>query len=167
MKELIKNHVRELRQNTTDSEKYLWFLIRAKRLNGYKFRRQHLVYPYIVDFICLQKKLIIELDGGQHAEQHKYDEKRTAFLESKGYKVLRFWNNEVIENTEAVVNDNFKLFKKGSLKPSSPQPSPPKKAWEERGTQNQKMCAYPSTKRGEGIKSTIYKAEFLMGQPLF
>ena len=103
MRDFVKNYVHELRLNTTDSEKHLWFLLRAKRLNGYKFRRQHLIYPYIVDFICPQKKLIIELDGSQHAEQKIYDEKRTDFLKSKGYKILRFWNNEVIENTEAVL----------------------------------------------------------------
>ena len=105
MKELTKNYVKELRQNGTDAEKHLWYYLRANRLKGYKFRRQHLVYPYVVDFVCLAKKLVIELDGGQHAEQHSYDEKRTAFLQTKGYSVLRFWNIEAMQETDAVLNE--------------------------------------------------------------
>ena len=104
MKDILKNHIRELRQNSTDAEKHLWYFLRAKRLNGYKFRRQHPIHPFVVDFICLEKNLIIELDGGQHAPQQSYDKQRTAFLEFKGYKVLRFWNNVVFNETRAVLN---------------------------------------------------------------
>ncbi|MDR3490577.1 MAG: DUF559 domain-containing protein [Gammaproteobacteria bacterium] len=103
----MTNHLRELRQNTTDAEKRLWYFLRAKRLKGYKFRRQHLIYPFIVDFICLEKKLIVELNGGQHAEQLDYDMKRTHFLKGKGYVVMRFWNNEVMQETETVLNKIF------------------------------------------------------------
>ena len=105
MQELMKDYVRELRQNSTNAERHLWHFLRAKRLKGYKFRRQHLVYPFVVDFICLEKKLVVELDGGQHARQGHYDEKRSLFLQSKGYTVLRFWNNEAFKETEAVLNE--------------------------------------------------------------
>ena len=104
MNELTKNYVKDLRQNTTDAEKHLWYYLRAKRLNGHKFRRQHLVYPYVVDFICLEKKLVIELDGGQHLEQKLYDEKRSEFLQTKKYTVMRFWNTDVLQKTDAVLN---------------------------------------------------------------
>ena len=70
---------------------------------GFKFRRQMVVEPYIVDFICLEAKLIVEADGGQHAEQVKDDMRRTAFLETLGYKVMRFWNHEILTNTDAVL----------------------------------------------------------------
>ena len=103
MQELMKNHVRELRQNSTDAERRLWHFLRAKRLKGYKFRRQHIIYPFVVDFVCLERKLIIELDGGQHAEHGHYDEKRTSYLQSKGYRVLRFWNLDVFKKkTKAI-----------------------------------------------------------------
>jgi len=105
MKQLTRNYVHELRKNMTDAEKHLWHFLRAKQLNGYKIRRQHLIYPFIVDFVCLSKKLIIELDGGQHAENDHYDEKRSKFLELKGYRVLRFWNNDVFTETEAVLDE--------------------------------------------------------------
>lgn len=105
MKHPIRNYVRELRQNTTTAEKHLWYFLRANRFNGHKFRRQHLIYPFVVDFVCLSKKLIIELDGGHHSEQHHYDEKRSEFLKSKGYRVLRFWNEVVFKETETVLNE--------------------------------------------------------------
>ena len=97
------NHVRSLRQNTTDAEKHLWYFLRARRFNNYKFRRQHLIHPYVVDFICLSKKLIIECDGGQHLEQLEYDDKRCQFLISRGYKVLRFWNDTILKETPKVL----------------------------------------------------------------
>ena len=111
MKELTKNHVKALRQNSTDAERHLWYYLRAKRLKGYKFRRQHLLHPYIVDFVCLEKKLIIELDGGQHADQAVYDEKRTLFLRLKGFRVLRFWNHDVLQQTNTILNEIFDALK--------------------------------------------------------
>jgi len=100
----MKEKARELRKNQTDAEKAIWRLVRAKQITGLKFRRQHPIQPYIVDFVCPEKMLIIELDGGQHADNEAvvYDEKRTKFLESKGYTVIRFWNNEVLNNIEGV-----------------------------------------------------------------
>ncbi len=100
----MKDKARQLRKNQTDAEQAIWRLVRAKQIEGLKFRRQHPIQPYIVDFICPEKKLVIELDGGQHADNEAvvYDKKRTKFLESKGYTVVRFWNNEVINNIEGV-----------------------------------------------------------------
>jgi very-short-patch-repair endonuclease len=92
-----------LRTNSTDAEKRLWQALRNRQLQGYKFRRQHSIPPYVVDFVCLEHRLIIELDGGQHAEAEGYDARRTIFLKELGYKVLRFWNNELFENTQGVL----------------------------------------------------------------
>ena len=92
-----------LRHNQTDAEGLLWHYLRNKQLGGYKFRRQQPIGPYIADFACLSQKLLIELDGSQHATRQDYDEKRDAFLREKGYRVLRFWNNEVFENCFGVL----------------------------------------------------------------
>jgi len=86
----------------TDAERALWRLLRARQLSGYKFRRQQPIDRYIVDFVCLAYRLIIEVDGGQHATNIAYDEPRIRYLESAGFQVLRFWNNEVLENSEGV-----------------------------------------------------------------
>ncbi|HVK54529.1 MAG TPA: endonuclease domain-containing protein [Burkholderiales bacterium] len=94
---------RRLRRNMTDVERLLWRQLRAHRFSDYKFRRQHQIGSFIVDFACMDAKLIIELDGGQHAEQSKKDEVRDAWLLSQGYRVLRFWNNDVIQNLEGVL----------------------------------------------------------------
>ncbi|NOQ94490.1 MAG: DUF559 domain-containing protein [Methylophaga sp.] len=99
----LKNYARKLRKNSTDAEYKLWQSIRARQLLNYKFRRQSVIGKYIVDFICLSAKLIIELDGGQHAEQVDYDLKRTQYLESQGYHVIRFWNNEVLQQHDEVL----------------------------------------------------------------
>lgn len=93
--------VRKLRNNLTDAEKYLWYVLRLNNL-GVKFRRQALIGKYIVDFVCYDKKLVIEIDGGQHAN-NRNDRVRDVWLSSQGYKVLRFWNNEVLENRDGVV----------------------------------------------------------------
>jgi len=110
MKKAILTHVRSLRKNTTEAEQHLWHYLRAKRLKGYKIRRQHLIYPYVVDFVCLNKKLIIECDGGQHLEQEAYDEKRSKFLKAKGYRVIRFWNDRVLKETPLVLDMIFEAL---------------------------------------------------------
>lgn len=92
-----------LRNNPTKAEYLLWYYISRRQMKGFKFRRQQKIGFYIVDFVCYQKKLIIELDGGQHATQQHYDHERTEWLESQGFKVLRFWNNEVLSNTDRVL----------------------------------------------------------------
>ena len=95
---------KELRKNQTDAEKVLWNKLRNRQINGYKFRRQVPVGAYIVDFMCVSVKLIIELDGGQHAEQQDYDQKRSAYLETKSFQVIRFWNNEILTNIDGVLD---------------------------------------------------------------
>ena len=99
----INQKAKQLRVNSTDAENRLWQCIRNRQLNGWKFRRQMPVDRYIVDFICLKLGLIIEVDGGQHAEATPYDTRRTEYLQSKGYQVVRFWNNEVLGNTPGVL----------------------------------------------------------------
>ena len=95
------------RETRTDAEGLLWHYLRDKQLDGHKFRRQQPIGPYIVDFACMPQKLLIELDGGQHAQQHTYDQKRDAFLREQGYKILRFWNNEVFENCFEVLENIY------------------------------------------------------------
>ncbi|MBI4285772.1 MAG: endonuclease domain-containing protein [Chloroflexi bacterium] len=101
----IINLARELRRKQTGAENLLWAELRNMRSDGVKFRRQHPIGDYIVDFICLEKKLVIEVDGGQHNEDVKKeeDETRTLWLESEGYHIIRLWNNEVLANIEGVV----------------------------------------------------------------
>lgn len=96
---------RSLRKYQTNAERLLWFRLRNRQLDGFRFRRQERMGSYIVDFICFAKKLIIEIDGGQHNEddRKKRDKKRTNWLISEGYSVLRFWNNEVIGNLDGVL----------------------------------------------------------------
>jgi very-short-patch-repair endonuclease len=93
---------RRLRRDATPAEARLWFRLRRNQLHGAKFRRQMPVGPYVVDFCCLEARLVVELDGGQHADNPN-DKVRTRFLEARGFKVLRFWNPEVTENIEGVL----------------------------------------------------------------
>jgi len=99
---LTLHFARLLRRTMTDAERRLWKLLRAKQLGGYKFRRQAPIGKYIVDFVCFKEKLIIELDGGQHADQQQQDEARTRWLQSQGYRVIRFWNTEALASPEGV-----------------------------------------------------------------
>ena len=99
---LIK-HARSLRKNATKAEALLWRKIRSRNLEGVKFRRQQPIDNYIVDFISFDIRIIIELDGGQHADQKKRDQKRDKRLTENGFTVLRFWNNDVLENIDAVL----------------------------------------------------------------
>ena len=93
---------RTLRKNLTDAERILWKHLRMRQLIGYKFRRQQPIGHYIVDFVSFESRVIVELDGGHHSMQVGYDADRTAWLEAQGYRVLRFWNNQVLEEIEAV-----------------------------------------------------------------
>jgi very-short-patch-repair endonuclease len=90
-----------LRREMTDAERKLWFALRNRQLGGAKFRRQQPIGPFVADFVCQERRLIIEADGGQHAESIT-DDCRTAFLESKGYRVLRFWNTDILSNLDGV-----------------------------------------------------------------
>jgi len=86
----------------TDAEVRLWNRLRAGNVLGYRFRRQYPIGPYIVDFVCLKARLVIEVDGGQHAEQTGYDDRRTAWLQERGFRVLRLWDSYVLEETDGL-----------------------------------------------------------------
>lgn len=102
MKELLQ-HARALRRNQTEAEKRLWYRLRAHRFQGVKFKRQKPLGPYIVDFVCVEQRLVIELDGGQHADDTAYDQRRDRWLRTNGYTVLRFWNDQVMTELPAVL----------------------------------------------------------------
>ncbi|GAB3344703.1 endonuclease domain-containing protein [Lysobacter tyrosinilyticus] len=124
--DVLRTRARELRSNATDAEKVLWRALRGKQLEGFRFRRQVPIAGFIADFLCPQARLIIELDGGQHAEQGGYDAARTTKLAGFGYRVLRYWNNDVLARTEAVLEDIHSHLLKSNNKSNStpPQPSP-------------------------------------------
>jgi very-short-patch-repair endonuclease len=110
---------KRLRRDQTDAERKLWMHLRSRQMNGFKFRRQQPIGRYIVDFFCPESRLVLELDGGHHADQVQADQRRTEFLTKAGYRVLRFWDNEVLTDTEAVLQ---KIS--NELNNPSPQPSP-------------------------------------------
>jgi very-short-patch-repair endonuclease len=99
----MQQRSRKLRTEQTATEQLLWSKLRRRQIGGHKFRRQQVLGPYIVDFVCMEKKVVIELDGGQHSEQLQYDQRRTGWLEQQGFLVLRFWDNQVFKEMEAVL----------------------------------------------------------------
>ena len=98
-----RTRAQSLRKSSTDAELRLWRFLRNRTLQQFKFRRQHPIGQYIVDFVCLEKKLIVELDGSQHMAHAQYDAARTAFLERAGYRVVRFWDNDVLTRSDSVM----------------------------------------------------------------
>ena len=135
---------RTLRKNPTDAEKHLWFRLRGNRLGGFRFRRQHPVGPYIADFACLQPRLVVELDGGQHMDS-AHDKRRDAFLRRQGYVVLRFWNNDVLGQTEDVLTAILEALSAGG-----PHPGPPPQAGE--GVMHPHPGPPPQAGEGESLK---------------
>ena len=115
---------RALRQYSTDAERALWLRLRNRQLAGCKFRRQVPVGKYIVDFVCFERNIVIEVDGGHHQEQISSDTVRTTWLESQGFQVLRFWNHEVLADTEAVQEALLVALQESSTSPNSPSPQP-------------------------------------------
>lgn len=103
MQKSATEKARELRQKSTDAERLLWKHLRAKRLDGLKFRRQEPIGDYIVDFVSFDKRVVVELDGSQHVVRKAEDDQRTRWLSDQGFKVLRFWNNEVLKSIEGVL----------------------------------------------------------------
>ena len=103
MNKLLKQRSRDLRKNLTGAEQKLWQKLRKKQIDGNKFRRQFVLGNYIVDFICLDKRLIIEVDGGQHMDNVSYDLQRDEWLNNQNFKVLRFWNNQVLNEIDSVL----------------------------------------------------------------
>ncbi|WP_294073777.1 DUF559 domain-containing protein [Sphingomonas sp.] len=127
----LRDRAREMRASPTPAERRLWSMLRDRRMPTFKFKRQFVIDPYIVDFVCLERRLIIEADGSHHAE-NVYDVRRDAFLRSQGFSVLRFWNNDILENIGGVFDAIYAEL-------TSPHPPKPA-AW-----------APPSPARGEGL----------------
>ncbi|MEW6768428.1 MAG: endonuclease domain-containing protein [Pseudomonadota bacterium] len=128
------SHAKALRQSMTDAEQRLWYRLRAHRLKSFKFKRQAPIGKYIVDFICFERRLIIEIDGGQHDGQLS-DAERSHWLSDQGFRIVRFWNNEVLNNTDAVLGQIVDVLNACAVYPSPGTPL--------RG-------APPSPARGEG-----------------
>jgi very-short-patch-repair endonuclease len=127
---MLLARARWMRAHPTEAERRLWTILRDRRLAAFKFRRQQIIYPYIVDFICLEHRLIVEADGSQHADS-KDDARRDAFLGNQGFRLLRFWNNQVLGEADVAAEVIF-----SALCPHPPKPA----AW-----------APPSPARGEGF----------------
>ncbi|MGH8400097.1 MAG: endonuclease domain-containing protein [Gammaproteobacteria bacterium] len=119
MPAITKERARAFRQHGTDAEEKLWYYLRAGRLAGLKFRRQHPIQPYVVDFYCETAKLVVELDGSQHTKES--DANRARFLEAAGLRIARFWDNEVLQQTQAVLAVILTEAQKRTL---TPNPSP-------------------------------------------
>lgn len=97
------NRTRGLRRNATEAEDRLWYHLRSRRLGNFKFRRQVWIGPFIADFLCMDARLVVEVDGSQHVEDVVYDDRRTAFLATKEYRVIRVWNNDVMQRMDGVL----------------------------------------------------------------
>ena len=106
----------------TDAEQYLWKYLRNRQLGNFKFRRQHPFDDYILDFVCLEARLAIEVDGGQHAENVESDAERSAHLKRSGFRILRFWNNEVLNNIDGVMQTIGSTLHDCTPPPSQPSP---------------------------------------------
>ena len=111
----MNDYARELRNNATEAEQRLWRYLQRRQLGGFKFRRQRPVGPYICDFVCLEASMIVELDGSQHVIQAPYDANRDAFLRSNGFRVLRFWNGDVLSQTDSIVETIFEALRRPEM----------------------------------------------------
>ncbi|MDQ7050418.1 MAG: DUF559 domain-containing protein [Enterobacterales bacterium] len=111
-KNQLKHRSKELRKNQTKQEELLWYHFRGRRFKGFKFRRQFIIQIYIVDFVCLNKRLIVEIDGSQHQENKGYDTKRDKILKDQGFKILRYWNNEIDFKLVDVLEDILRALEK-------------------------------------------------------
>jgi adenine-specific DNA-methyltransferase len=106
----VNDYARELRNNATEAERRLWRHLQRRQLGGFKFRRQRPIGPYICDFVCLEASMVVELDGSQHVVQAPYDANRDAFLRSNGFRVLRFWNGDVLSQTDSIVETIYEAL---------------------------------------------------------
>jgi len=114
---------RELRKSMTDAERKLWHGLRLRQMHGYKFRRQFTLGAYIVDFVCQEARLVIEVDGGQHADEAYGDAQRDAWLSTQKFRVLRYWNNQVLNELDAVLEDIARELEEHPTPPSRPSVS--------------------------------------------
>ncbi len=119
----LRRRARALRNTPTGAEGRLWQQLRRRQLGGFRFRRQVPLAGYIADFVCPEAKLIVELDGGQHLEQLAYDQRRTEVLQALGFRVLRYWNDEVLQRMSAVLEDILRALVYSEEHPSQPSPS--------------------------------------------
>jgi very-short-patch-repair endonuclease len=117
---VAQRRARKLRNDATDAEQHLWRYVRRRQLGGYRFRRQVPICGYIADFVCLEAKLVVELDGGQHVDSRHYDEQRDSRITAEGFCVLRFWDDQVFNESEAVLAVILKALESGC-----PLPNPP------------------------------------------
>jgi very-short-patch-repair endonuclease len=106
----VNHFAKILRRNATDAERLLWSRLRSRQLAGYRFRRQRPIGNYVCDFVCLSDRVVVELDGSQHVEQADYDDQRDSFLRSSGYRVLRFWNSDVMDRLDTVLETIFQAL---------------------------------------------------------
>ena len=116
-----------MRANPTEAERKLWTILRAKRLSGYKFKRQVIIDWYIVDFVNFERRLIVEADGSQHAD-NRYDERRDAYLRGQGFEVIRFWNSEALRDSVAVADAVWHALQVPPLPPTAARRAPPSPA---------------------------------------
>ena len=116
---LLQSRARRLRKQATDAERHLWQYLRGRQIAGHRFRRQVPIAGFVADFACLEAKLVIELDGGQHAQNVGYDRQRDCLIEAQGFRVLRFWDNQVFLETQAALEEIMR-----ALESSFPHPGP-------------------------------------------
>ena len=116
-----RDFARQLRKNMTDAERRLWYHLKLRQLDGQKFRKQAPIGNYVVDFVCFDAKLIVELDGGQHAAEVVRDEVRTAWLNSQGFRVSRFWNFQIFEERNEVLETIWNALR--DVPPTQPSPT--------------------------------------------
>ena len=117
---MSRDRARQLRKNMTDAERFAWQRLRYRQIGGHKFRRQVPIGPFVADFVCLECRLIVELDGGQHADRIGADAARTKWLRDQGFKVLRFWNHDVLQDWDAVEQVIWE-----NVQALTPPPNPP------------------------------------------
>jgi very-short-patch-repair endonuclease len=122
---VLQQRARTLRRQSTDAERHLWHQLRRRRIGGYRFRRQVPIAGFIADFACLEARLVVELDGGQHVKRKSYDGERDRKLAAEGFRVLRFWDNEAFVNTQAVLDTILH-----ALESTAPHPNLPPQAGE-------------------------------------
>ena len=127
---MTRDFAKTLRANMTDAEQRLWYRLRAHRLEGIKFKRQVPIGRYVADFACMDRKVLIEVDGGQHVASDS-DVERTKWLEHQGFRILRFWNNEVLNETNAVLEIILAAVIAAGPSPGAPRGAPPSPRWGE------------------------------------